>query len=428
LLGFALTCGILDATAAFNTASFGIGVYIVASGLCGFILILRSKALGDAERDSDGIPSIVLKAALFTIALLWLYAFLQISLQIADPQSLLTQTTVRSILIGHFLVLVLLIRVVDDQDYLQRLLRVVLFIYLSYGIYDLGAQALHLPRFLNFLRNSQSAAITTMVGAQGWIHLPRIMSLASEPSATMLPLALGMFLYARLRGLKRFLLLSMCVVFCIGTFARSVWIAIVGASCLALGFRLLEALWGRSSPRVTASLATAAALVLPMLILYIPFLTRIPANADQSLVERTGSSRASVSIFADHALTGIGFEGWTGRIFGQGDAVNGLSSVGYIHSGVGVYLAALGIAGLLVVYLPILLIMSNRSLSLVAKGWWIGIYCFATLAGDCLALSATWTAIAVAVCWNSNMHLRPHRGRLRHDVPSRAPDPKPATA
>lgn len=422
LLGLALTCGILDATAAFNTANFGIGAYIVVSGLCGLILVVRSHIIGDAAEAADGIPSLPLKATLFAIALLWLYASLQTSLQIANPQTLLTQTSVRTILMGHFLVCVFLIRVVDDRDYLHQLLTMILALYISYGIYDLAAQALHLPRFLDFLRNSNSVAITTMVGAQGWIHLPRIMSLASEPAATLMPLALAFFVFGRLRGAKRPLLLGLCVVFCVGTFARSVWIAVVASTCIALGFGLIQSLWARSSPRLCLYLASAAALVLPMCILYLPFITPISVNADGSLIERTGSSRAAVSIFADHALTGIGFEGWIGRILGSGDPTSGLTSINYIHSGVGMYLAALGLAGVVIVYLPILLIMNNRALSMVSKGWWLGIYCFSNLSGDYIALPATWTAIAVAVCWDSNLILGRSRSADTQDISS-APIP-----
>jgi hypothetical protein len=270
-----------------------------------------------------------------------------------------------------------------------------------YGLFDFVAQVLHLPRFLNFLRNSESFAITQSVGDQGWLRLPRIMGLAAEPAHTMLPLALAMFVFFRLGGWKRALLLSLSVLFCVATFARSVWIAIAGAALLAFAFRMLEMMCRWRAREVGSGALAAVALVLPLAMFVLPVVLPIAADADLSVLKRMDSSRAGFQLFMDNPVAGVGFEGWVGYPFGFGDDMQATSLIFFVLNGVAIYLAALGVLGLLVVYLPLVLVVTARGLTLAEKGWWTGVVGLSHFGGDYLVFASFWTSIAVVVCWSS---------------------------
>jgi len=411
VLALVLVCGLLDATAAFNTASFGVGVYIVASAYGAFLLIARAWT---APYAVDSLRSDLLKPAVLSIVLLWTFALLQIWHQRGEPLTLFTQTVLRTILLGHLIICLTLIRSVNDPAFVNRVVIWFLGIYITYGLYDFGAQILGWPRFLDVLRNSQSVAIADAVGAQGWIKLPRLSSLSAEPSHTVMPVALAFFMFTQLKGWPRRVLLTFVIMFCVGTFARTLWIAMLGAAMMSATLWVLSRFRAPLASKLTGIGIVAAAILLPVIVGIAPFVALSGDVADLSTVERFDSARTAILLFFDHPLLGLGFYGWDGKAMQFSYLMSGpASSFKVVHNGFAVYLVSLGIIGIVLVYMPSLLIVRARGLSPAQKGWWIGAYSLALLGGDYLALPSTWTMIAVVVTYNwqaMTKTTQPHEG------------------
>jgi O-antigen ligase len=344
------------------------------------------------------VPRDAIAAGLLFVAIIWLLAILQVWFEPSDPFRLFTQTTLRTLLVGHFLLCLALLSDIQDERFVLTCLAWIVFIYISYGIYDFVAQIFKYPRFLNALRNNHTFSINQGFGVQGWIFLPRLSSLAAEPSHTAVPAILALYIAARLGGWKRVVLLGLTLLFCVGTFARTIWIAVLGAAGAWIVTAALSRL-GADGRRAATAFVVVMAIALPLSVLAVPLLLPVAADADASILDRFDSSRAGVLLFQAHPIIGIGFHGWDSHpIYAVTDRV--ASSTGYLSNilnGIASYLAALGLVGLVIVYVPIWLILRAGSLHAVEKAWWIGAYSLVLLGGDYLALASTWTVLAVAI-------------------------------
>jgi hypothetical protein len=393
ILTLLIVCGLLDATAIANVSNFGIGAYVAADAVALVYLAWRGIAEGwyqiSLKRDT-------LRYAFVLIALMWLFAALQNWFEVTDTWRVTTQTTLRSLLIVHFLVCTLVIQVVDDRRLLVRIVMLFLALFICYGLYDFVAQIFGYPRFLDALRNNHSLNINRGVGSQGWVFLPRLSSLAAEPSHTAMHVLLAFYLATQIRKRSlRFGLMFLAFAFCIGTFARTIWIAVAGAT---VGTSIVYALvHGNDKLKRTAGILVAGGgALLPIAVLLVPLMTGLSADADASVLARFDSSRAGILMFAQHPLLGMGLHGWDNHpLHAIVDRI--VASPGDLRdvlNGVAVYLAALGVAGLLVVYMPLVFIMRSRT-TVVAKIWWVCAYSLTLLGGDYIALASTWTAIAI---------------------------------
>ncbi len=393
LCALVLCCGLLDATSVFNTDTFGIGVFILASGIAG--LSIAFTAAPDV-RGTATLKYAHLAACIIYLAILWLMVCVQLAMRIQADDRLFTQAMLRTLVIGHFIVCLTILKLVDDREYVKSVLFWFLLIYLLYGIYDFAAQILHYPRILDFLRNNTSFFINRQTGSQGWISLPRLSSLAAEPSMTTMQVALTAYIALQFSGWRRFLLMTLCVLFVTGTFARSVWITMLGSALLATGMSLLKRWSRRTGVDFTRLALLLIAICLPLVIMTSSYTLTPGSNADLSELIRVESSRAGVDMFLRHPFLGVGFEGWrgsgaafTGHVFGS------FQSITQINNGFAVYLASLGLLGLFAIYTPLLLILTQPRISPAATAWWIGTYCLSALNTDFITVASTWTALAV---------------------------------
>lgn len=386
-----LVGGLLDATVVTNTAEFGVGVYI-AVGVIAIFFLARQVLL---RGRSASLPPVPFIAILICVALLWLIVSLQVWSSLGSTSALLRQTALRTILLGHFLLCALFFAYSEKSPLARRALLIFLCVFVGYGLYDFVAQILSLPRFLDALRNSQSVAITQTVGPQGWIRLPRLASLAAEPSHTLMPLAMTFFAAAHLRGWRRMALMSAALLFALGTFSRTVWIALAAGAGLAVGVGVTMRLWRNA--RLGNALLVGAALCLPLAVLMVPSFVQPGIGSDSSVVERLDSSRVGFWLFLSSPLLGHGFQGWEGLTYQFAGSLTGSATgLTYVHNGMAVYLASLGISGLVLIYTPLVCLLTTPSLGFAAKGWWIGAYSLALFGGDYLGLPSTWTVVAIA--------------------------------
>lgn len=389
-----IVCGLLDATAVLNISTFGVGAYVAADVFALGVLAFHARAVGWSQIVVKRDTMIL---ALVLVALIWLFATLQTWFELTDTWRVLTQSTLRTLLVVHFLVCTVFIEMVDDKRFLLKVVALSITLYLLYGMYDFLAQLVGYPRFLNALRNSQSFNVNQAIGGQGWIGLlPRLSSLAAEPSHTAMQVLLGFYLAATfVSRWRRAGLIILTLAFCVGTFARTIWIAVAGAIVGAM-FSSLLMRGGRDLRKTAAMLVVAIAVLLPMAVLTFPLFTRLPADADLSISERFDSSKAGLLFFAQHPLLGVGLHGWDNHP--THDVVDRISAapgdLREIFNGVAAYLAALGVAGLFVVYAPLALLLRSN-LAVAEKTWWVCAYSLTLLGGDYLALVSTWTTIAI---------------------------------
>ena len=393
LCALVLCCGLLDATSVFNTETFGIGVFIVVSGFAGLSIVISARP---DLRAAAALKYTHLSACIIYLAILWLIVFVQMTMQVQAGDRLFTQTMLRTLVVGHFIVCLTVLKLVDDREYVKAVLFWFLLIYLAYGIYDFAAQILHYPRFLDFLRNNTSFDISRQTGSQGWISLPRLSSLAAEPSMTTMPVALSAYLALQFKGARKVLLLTLCTLFVIGTFARSVWITMLASALLAAAMSLLKRWTAKTGLDLTRVVSLLLAILLPLIVMASPYLVTPGPNADLSELIRVESSRAGVDMFLHHPFLGVGFLGWrgssasfTGHVFGSFQVIT------QVNNGFSAYLASLGLLGTFVIYTPLFLIMTQPRISVSGVAWWLGIYCFSALNTDLLTVASTWTVLAV---------------------------------
>jgi hypothetical protein len=395
-----IVCGLLDATAVLNISSFGVGAYVAADAFALGVLAFHARVVGWSQivvkRDTMILASVL-------VGLVWLFATLQTWSQVTDTWRILTQSTLRTLLIVHFLVCTIFIKEVNDRSFLLKMVALFLSFYLLYGMYDFVAQIAGYPRVLNWLRNSQSFNINQGIGGQGWIVLPRLSSLAAEPSHTAMQVLLAFYLASMLVSrLRRVALMVLTLAFCVGTFARTIWIAVAGAIVGAMiSFLLMRS--GKDLKKTAGVLVVAVAVLLPMAVLTFPLFTHLPTGADLSIAERFDSSKAGLFFFAQHPLVGVGLHGWDNHPIH--DVVDRISAapgdLREVFNGVAAYLAALGLAGLFVVYTPLILFLRSN-LEVVDKTWWICAYSLTLLGGDYLALVSTWTMLAIVTSSTQN--------------------------
>lgn len=389
-----VAAGLLDATAILNTGSFGIGVYIPASGLAGLLMLII--AVRHAPLETYLTPTEFFVVALAFLGI-WTSASSQLWQSIGSPPIILTQSMLRTMLLGQMLVMLLLCRMIDDSAYVERVTLAFLSLFLLYGLYDFAAQVLGWPRFLNFLRNNESFFVSQQTGEQGWIRLPRLSSLAPEPSLTTFHVALSYFLASRMQRWRRSFYLVVTA-FLIGTFARSLWVVVLAGAGGALGMALLRRA-APGLPRRTSILTLGlAACLLPAIATFAPLFTVPAVDADPSVVERIDSSASALRLFFEHPLTGVGYQGWSGSYFRFSDVLYGsIRALNQVHNGYSAQLAALGVIGAVIIYLPSLLVLSASNLSSVEKGWWLAGFSASALGGDFLSAPSTWTVLALVL-------------------------------
>lgn len=393
LCALVLCCGLLDATSILNTDTFGIGVFIVASGIAGISIAI--SATPDV-RGTATLKYAHLAACIIYLVILWLMVCVQVAMQVQAGDRLFTQTMLRTLVVGHFIVCLTILKLVDDREYVKSVLFWFLLIYLTYGIYDFAAQILHYPRVLDFLRNNTSFSINRQSGSQGWISLPRLSSLAAEPSMTTMQVALSAYVSLQFKGARRFLLMALCVLFVIGTFARSVWITILGSALLAAAMSLLQRRSKRTGLDFTKLALLLLAVCLPIIVMTSYYVLNPGSTADLSELIRVESSRAGIDMFLQHPFVGVGFEGWRGSTASfPGHVFGSLQTITQINNGFSVYLASLGFLGICAIYTPLFLILTQPRLSVSAAAWWVGIYCLSALNTDFITVASTWTALAV---------------------------------
>ena len=416
LVGLLAVSGILDATAVLNTASFSIPVFyasvffaLLVIGLSFFRVAPRNTVLVPLMPRSPGV------VALGLLIVLWSVPLLQVILGIADFQVQLPQVILRTSLIGFFITFLVCMQEVSDREAVLKIFTFALAFYFLYGLYDFTAQLLKLPRFLDFLRNSQSILVSREFGDQGWLGIPRAVSLSAEPSHTGSIILLGMYIgFMRPEGnTKRQWLGILAIVFALLTVSRTVWVMVAGVLLMAIVYRLVGWVVLRYAPAIRRSIVALAVLILPLASALTVIAGDLVGN-DVSAQKREITTLLGFNIFFDHYWIGTGFFNWNSYYFDYPSLLSSDAAPGYLHNMLGIYLSSLGIWGVLYVILPVVLLLHPDNQKASTKVMLVTGYCLMALGVDFTVLGSFWTLLAVYCC---DAYIAPRRGK---------PEPLPA--
>jgi hypothetical protein len=397
--------GLMEATAVFNTATFGIPFFWATTAL---MLWALAAAFLRGERGVR-LDRRVLALVFALLLLLGGLTLVQVLVGRVEASIALPQLVARTALASFFLILAVFL--IWRQNFLPTLavLAAFLAIYVGYGLFDFVGQIFGWPGFLNFLRNSVSYGAAEARGAQGWLRLPRVMSLASEPSTTTLltTLALyaGFFLWPR-RWFYGALIFA-TLVFSALTFSRSNWLT-VGAATVAAGFATALV---RFRPRLYRPIVwlglAPVMIVLPLL--YLISVSEISSVfSDSSAADRSATTLMGLRIFFDHPLLGVGLNNFEDQVWRYGGGLLDplAKEIDLIANGPAFYLQAFGAWGLAFFYLPIIYVISLERLSPTARLWWVVALSVYGSTVDFYYLPQAWFVLALLTAENS------HRSRL----------------
>lgn len=116
-------------------------------------------------------------------------------------------------------------------DLLKKLLAFFICLFI-YGIYTHFAQKYGLPRLFDFLINSSSFSFAASTG--GWVEVPRAYSVWSEPSYSILPLAITIISIFRLklRRMIRLFFILIILYYTYLTYSRIAYIGVISVTIL----------------------------------------------------------------------------------------------------------------------------------------------------------------------------------------------------
>jgi hypothetical protein len=409
LTSLVLFAGILDATALLELSDSFILAFWVAVPLGLAALWLYSLA---------GQPIVTSGAAMLLGAVLliafWLPPTIEMTLGVVSPEIVLKQDIARTVLVSYFLILQSLVLTSGDSIRCARILRGFLIFYIGYGLFDFCGQLLGWPGLLDFMR---LGATTFARGAQGWLSIPRVMSLSAEPSLTLLPILLTLYLaiFFPMRRWPRRLLLLATFAFALLTISRTVWVVVL--ACL-LVCTAAHQLWRNRALRPWLEASPILVMILVSIQFSLSASTVASGFTDESASIRAATTQMGLRIFGDYPWLGIGPNNF-GHVFAQYSS--GLfdplaAAKSNINSGLAYYLQGYGIAGFAIYFLPMLLIAAMKNVPLSARLGWVTAFSIAGTLTDIYYLPHAALVLAVLVAENAASAVRNTGRRTTRDA------------
>jgi ABC-type multidrug transport system fused ATPase/permease subunit len=385
-------CGLLDATAIFNFAGFGIPIAWALTAILIFRLWHDREALPQVYAANINLR-LCLNASLCFTALLWSISAIHTFVRGEDAQANLFQCISRTSTPIFMVAATTFLALTKTNRQAWNSLLAFGCLYVVYGLYDLAAQIAGMPRFLEFLRNSNSIHIAHEI--TGWTGTPRVASLASEPSTTSIPLivfASAIISKMKIEWLRAFLLV-LCVIFVIATFARTLWLVIIGTMAACLLMKMLLSLKKTDANRIASAGLFVIALWLPILMLVV----RVGLGGediDYSVAERQESTRAGYESFLAHPIVGSSFTALENnyRIYSS-YLSHFLTAPAAIHNALATYMANLGIFGYIMFSIPLVMIVILHNLPALWKCFWLSTFILVAQGHDMMYFPSFWTAL-----------------------------------
>jgi hypothetical protein len=391
-LFFALT-GTLIATSIANTAGSGVPFFYLAFLLPVFTMIFPS-ILFRLSRLPEESRKVLVVTGWVAFVLIATTTLQVITLELIDPGLEMIHLISRLCFLAYFTVALIWLRgelLLKGLIWLRRLLIAVCL----YGAYQMVAQQLGWPLFLDWLRNNQSFFMYDYDTA-GWVAFVRANSIYAEPSQATIPILILFMLNIRIKSTRvsNFIGWMSLLLFTIATFSRSAWAALLTGACVAFLFR--SAPLRRMIPNKRSTLAAITLLCL----LILPVWAFIQANGDSDLSaqERSGGIILGVHMVKDAPILGFGWNSFHAvalRYTNVGlDADQGID-FGIIHNEVVSYMQQGGLSGLALAALPFVLV----ALWTTAPPWMtcatLASFLIAAEFGDIGYSSLTWLWLAM---------------------------------
>ncbi|RYY00499.1 hypothetical protein EON78_00980, partial [bacterium] len=217
---------ILFTTAIINVAGKSLPLFY-----CNFLLAFTFYS----DFDSVKISKNVLKRFIYLITAIFIIGIPRIILNSSVFISFdLPQILAYSLLITNGFLIYVLCKSLSVNQF-NDLLKKILFFFISlfiYGIYTHFAQVYGLPRFFDFLINSASFSFSASTG--GWVEIPRAYAVWSEPSYSILPLAITIIsiFKLKLRRLLRLFFVVIILYYTYLTYSRIAYIGVISVTIL----------------------------------------------------------------------------------------------------------------------------------------------------------------------------------------------------
>jgi O-antigen ligase len=271
-----------------------------------------------------------------------------------------------------------------------------------YGIYQVPAKLLGMPLFLDWLRNSRSLGQYDFDTA-GWIAVVRATSIFAEPAAAAVPVIVLAILNLTVPASRfsKFIGWFATLGFALLTFSRTIWIGLgVAIAMFAVGkMRSVQ----KHINVVTPSLFVLLAIATPL----VPLLsTSVTTSDDLSKQERVGSVVLAVRLIEQRPFIGSGwnsYETLLPQVSTSGLDIDPAAGPTHIHNMFLAYIEQAGIAGLILAFFPLIIIILSVNVPLEIR--LASFFGFLVLgeSADILYTALPWFWIAIVWKMNHNV-------------------------
>lgn len=394
----------LTATSILNVGQSGVPFFSLALLIPVIWAINPSRSFLDWRFRAEEVSAIL--AAVCVICLLVLTSFAHIIANTQPAQTELTHAPMRILFLVYFCICVCVLR----GDIVQSCvvwLRRILIVAALYGIYQVPAKILGLPLPLDWLRNNPSLGQYDFNTA-GWVAVARATSIFAEPSAAAVPVVLLVILNLSLPASRFSKLVGWfaAVGFAALTFSRTIWVGVA----VALVWYALGKLHVVKKNLAIVLPSISVLLVLGTFLL--PVLAG-PADSsdDLSTQERVNSMFLALRLIEQRPIIGFGwnsYETLLPEVSTVGLYLDPSVETTHIHNMFLAYVQQGGIAGLVLAFFPIFLIIIPRHVPVEVRcATFFGFLVIAASA-DILYAALPW--FWVALLWKMNRPCDEYRG------------------
>jgi hypothetical protein len=374
-------------TSIINIGNVGIPLFYSIIPVLTFFLIFNFKNKSDVLN--------ILFVNVYIILLLLIVTF-HISLGVGNYQNETKQLVSRSMFIVFFYLSYYALKNINNYNMTIDILKYFLKVLIIYGIYQLIANFLGLPLFLDFLRNSASFP-KEEDGLGGWLASYRIHSVWSEASFSALPISVLIYcLYVKHKNkLELSIWTILIAIYGFLTLSRLIWILLIVLTVELLLIKRITRFfhWFNSNSKPILIVA------ITFLVIYIPlWWSKIINNIgnDLSSIGRSSSIIVGYKIITDNILLGTGFNSYYDVSDRYAMVADKYNPEIIVHSLFISYWQQNGIIGLIISLSPIIYILYIKNITNDIKLIAITvIMVIGIFGGDLYYFSLTWFFMAL---------------------------------
>lgn len=385
LLALAVLSALLMHTSLYNLGDTGVPLFYAVFPVAAFIFTLPHTGAVKVPRHVVALFVAMSAIVLFVTAL---HPFFNIG----DPEKEVKQIVSRVLYAAFFVASAVIVRNGGGSERAFRWLKTGLKLALIYGFYQFAAGFLHLPLFLDFLRNSKSFFMSENYEG-GWINMFRAMSIWSEPSASALPVGIFLFIlffrtHDRGERIRWFILIT---IFSLITFSRVTW-ATWGISVVVYALTRAK---GRLGTLFDFAYRHRYAVAFLMVLVLMQWAVIVPEDAEGSATTRSQTVLMGQKLFVEHPLLGSGLNSFAKLSESVATAYSEEELV-VVHNLFVSYAQQLGVLGIVLSVLPIFYVLWMEHIPGAQRLFLAAIFIvIGSLGGDFFYASFAWFVLGV---------------------------------